>query len=74
MKPLGRTLNQAEMKTAEGMLNVLSDIMAQLVADSGDLYMKARTIAYVASVGLRAVETADLERRLAELENRLGGK
>lgn len=74
MKPLARTLNQAEIKSAQGMLNILADILAQLVADKGDLYMKARTIAYVASVGLRAVETAELERRLTELENKIRGK
>ena len=71
LKPLARTLNPAEMRTAEGILNVLSDILSQLLAAKGDLYMKARTITYVASVGLKAVETAELERRLNELENKL---
>ena len=71
MKPSARTLNPAEIRTAEGILKVLSDILSQLVAAKGDLYMKARTITYVASVGLKAVETAELERRLNELENKL---
>ena len=71
MKPLPRTLNSVEIKTAEGMLNALIDILSQLMDAKADLFMKARTIAYVVSVGLRAVEIAELELRLIELENRL---
>ena len=73
MKPLVRTLNSVEIKTAEGMLNALSDILSQLMDAKADLFMKARTIAYVVNVGLRAVEVAELERRLIDLENRIAG-
>lgn len=71
MKPFARTLNQAELRTAQGMLDVLADIVGQLTDAESDLFMKARTIAYVVSVGLRAVETAELERRLIALEERI---
>jgi len=71
LKPINRTLNPAEVRTAEGMLNVLSYIIAQLMMDESDLYIKARTIAYVASVGLRAVETAELEQRVEALESKV---
>lgn len=73
MKPLPRTLNSGEIRTAQGMLDVLVETLAQLMEAKADLFMKARTIAYVVSVGLRAVEIAELERRLIELENRMGG-
>jgi hypothetical protein len=41
------------------------------MAAEADLFMKARTIAYVVSVGLKAAEVAELERRLIALEDRM---
>jgi hypothetical protein len=53
------------------MLEILADILSQLMAAEADLFMKARTIAYVVSVGLKAAEVAELERRLVALEDRM---
>jgi hypothetical protein len=40
-----------DIRTAQGMLDVLTDILSQLMKAEADLFMKARTIAYVVSVG-----------------------
>lgn len=69
-----RTLNPEELKTAEAMLDALADILAEVLSAKADLFMRARTAGYLISIGIKAVETAELERRLTELENRLGGK
>jgi hypothetical protein len=60
-----------DIRTAQGMLDVLTELLSQLMKAEADLFMKARTIAYVVSVGLRACETAELERRLNALEDRI---
>ncbi len=60
-----------DIRTAQGMLETLADILSQLLKAKVDLFMKARTIAYVVSVGLKACETAELERRLQVLEDRI---
>jgi hypothetical protein len=61
----------ADIKTAQAMLDVLLDILDQLLMAEADLFMKARTIAYVVSVGLKGVEIAELEKRLLILEDRI---
>ena len=73
MKPVRGTLSPADTQTAAGMLAVLSEQIAILRELDADPFMRARCLAYVASVGLRAVETAELEARLTELERRLNG-
>jgi hypothetical protein len=60
-----------EIRTAEGMLNILSKLLKQLMAAKVDLFLKARTVAYVVSVGLKATEVAELERRLNILEDKI---
>jgi hypothetical protein len=60
-----------DIRTAQGMLDVLTGILDQLVKAEADLFMKARTIAYVVSVGLKATEVAELEARLKVLEDRI---
>ena len=60
-----------DIRTAQGTLDVLTELLSQLMKADADLFMKARTIAYVVSVGLRACETAELERRLNVLEDRI---
>jgi len=60
-----------DIQTAQGMLDVLANILSQLMEAEADLFMKARTVAYVVSIGLKACETAELERRLQVLENRI---
>jgi hypothetical protein len=49
------------------MLEILTAILSQLMAAKADLFMKARTVAYVVSVGLKAAEVTELERRLVAL-------
>ncbi len=53
------------------MLDVLTDILFQLMECKADQFMKARTVAYVVSVGLKATAIAELERRLGALEDRI---
>lgn len=60
-----------DIRTAQDMLAVLSDLLSQLMSAEADLFMKARTVAYVVSVGLKATEVAELERRLQVLEQRI---
>lgn len=60
-----------DIRTAQGMLDVLSLILSELLNAKADLFMKARTIAYVVSVGLKACETAELEKRINVLEDRI---
>ncbi len=60
-----------DIRTAQGMLDVLTELLSQLIKAEADLFLKARTIAYVVSVGLKACETAELERRLNVLEDKI---
>ena len=60
-----------DIRTVQDMLDVLTNILSQLMAAEADLFMKARTIAYVVSVGLKAAEVAELEQRLIALEDRM---
>ncbi len=65
------TLSSTDIQTAQDMLNILTEMLGQLLKANADLFLKARTIAYCISVGLRAVETAEIEARLTELEKRV---
>lgn len=68
-----RTLN-LQPETARGLLGVLSSLIKEVLeAKEGDIFMRARTADYLISIGLRAVEVADLEGRLEALEDYLGG-
>lgn len=60
-----------DIRTAEGMLDILTKLLSQLMKAKVDLFMKARTVAYVVSVGLKATEVAELERRLNILEDKI---
>jgi len=70
-----KVLHEPEnVKTAIGLLSVLGYLIREvLLAKEGDIYTKARTAGYLVSIGLRAVETADLEARLANLEEKVFG-
>ena len=62
------------IKTAIGLLSVLAYLIREvLLSKEGDIYTKARTAGYLVSIGLRAVETADLEARLVDLEEKVFG-
>lgn len=63
--------SKEDIHSAQGMLDALADILSQLMAADADLFQKARVVAYVVSVGLRACETAELERRIGALEDRI---
>jgi len=62
-------LRELQYKTATDILTLLGDQVAAILAD-GELSTleKARTVGYLAGVMLRAVDSADLERRLTEIE------
>lgn len=68
-----RLSNLSQMETAGGLLTVLADqIRGVLETPEGDVFIRARTAGYLISIGLRAVETADLEARVVKLEKVLG--
>jgi len=65
-----------EVRIAQELLGVLGDLIEEvLTTREGDIFMRARTAGYLISIGLKAVEVADLEARLTSLENKVcGGK
>ena len=74
-KPSSITLNRTsapeEIKTASALLFVLSNLIKEVLdTDKGDVFLRARTAGYLISIGLKAVEVADLEDRLTKLEAR----
>ena len=76
IKPMSKSLNPEEVRTAQGLLGVLGNLIGEvLTTKQGDIFMRARTAGYLISIGLKAVEVADLEARLTSLENQVwGGK
>ena len=71
-----RISSPEEIRTAHALLSVLAGLIKQVLeAKEGDVFMRSRTAGYLISIGLRAVEVADLEARLTNLENKVwGGK
>lgn len=69
-----RTLNPQDIQTAKGLLELLTETMVEVKDHKGDTLIKARLIGYLVSIGLKAVETAELESRLIELEELISGK
>ncbi len=67
-----RVSNLEQTETARGLLRILGGLIGDvLTAKEGDIFMKARTAGYLISIGLKAVEVADLEARLTSLENKV---
>ena len=66
-----RTVNPEDIRTASALLGLLSELLAELMACDLDLVTKSRTVGYLAGVALKATETAELERRLEDLETRI---
>jgi hypothetical protein len=71
-----RVSSPEEIKTANALLTVLAGLIKEVLdTQQGDVFMRARTAGYLISIGLRAVEVADLEGRLTILEDKImGGK
>jgi hypothetical protein len=64
-----RVSSPDEIKTASALLFVLSGLIKEVLdTDKGDVFLRARTAGYLISIGLKAVEVADLEARLIKLE------
>ncbi len=63
-----------QTRTAHGLMHILGGLLREVLETrEGDIFMRSRTAGYLISIGLRAVETADLEARLDAIERRLGG-
>jgi len=72
-KPHVKTLNPEDIQNAKGLRDLLSSIIAEVMETKADTLIKARCIGYLVSIGLKAVETADLEERIRELEETTRG-
>ena len=67
-------LNPEQIRTAQGLLSILGGLIGEVITtEQGDIFMRARTTGYLISIGLKAVEVADLEARLTNLENKVMG-
>lgn len=69
-----RVSSPEEIRTATALLGVLVGLIKEVLeTNEGDVFLRSRTAGYLISIGLKAVEVADLEGRLTDLENRLLG-
>ncbi len=67
-----RVSSPEEIRTANALLTVLTGLIKEVLeTKEGDVFMRARTTGYLISIGLKAVEVADLEARLTNLENNI---
>ncbi len=62
---------QIRIRTAQDVLILLEETINQVKAETTDTLIKARCIGFLASITLKAVETANLEGRLEALEETL---
>ena len=69
-----RTLNPAEILTAQGIRDMLAEVLNEVMEWEGDTLQRARCVGYVAGIAIKAVETADLEQRITELEQAVEGR
>ncbi len=71
-----RVSSPEEIRTANALLTVLAGLIKEVLeTKEGDVFIRSRTAGYLISIGLKAVEVADLETRLSNLEdNILGGQ
>ena len=69
-----RVSSPEEIRTANALLTVLAGVIKEVLeTKEGDVFMRARTTGYLISIGLKAVEVADLETRLTNLEDKIMG-
>lgn len=69
-----RVTSPEEIRTARALLGLLADLIKSVLeSKEGDIFLKARTAGYLITIGLRAVEVADLESRIKALEEHSGG-
>ncbi|MEW6143359.1 MAG: hypothetical protein AB1597_09465 [Chloroflexota bacterium] len=69
-----RVSTPEEIRTANALLTVLAGLIKEVLeTGEGDVFIRSRTAGYLISIGLRAVEVANLEKRLTELENKVQG-
>ena len=69
-----RVSSPDEIRTANALLTVLAGLIKEILeTKEGDVFMRSRTAGYLISIGLKAVEVADLESRLTNLENKIMG-
>ena len=69
---LAFNLDQAQ--TAKGLTKLLAETILEVKESNADTIIKARLLGYLIGIGLKCVETADLEQRLTNLENALKDK
>ncbi len=62
------------IQTAKDVLELLEETINEVRSARVDKLTKARTLGYLASITLKAVETAGLEDRMEALEQTLGQK
>ena len=63
-----KTLNPADILTAQRVRDILALVLDEVMLWEGDTLQRARCVAYVAAIAIKACETADLEVRIAALE------
>jgi hypothetical protein len=64
-----------QTRTAQGLLHILAGLIKEVLETKEvDVFMRSRTAGYLISIGLRAVEVADLESRVSNLEKVMGGQ
>jgi hypothetical protein len=69
-----RVSSPEEIRTAHALLTILAGLIKQVLeTKEGDVFMRSRTAGYLISIGLKAVEVADLEGRVTNLENKVMG-
>ena len=71
VKPFVQPQTPADFEQALEIGSLLSETLAEVRAWEGDTLQKARCLAYVAAVALKAAESGSIERRLQQLEESL---
>jgi hypothetical protein len=62
------------LETARDVVDLIQDEIAAVLSADVRVLERARTVGYLATIALRAIETADIEARLQAVEAVLGGR